>query len=322
MENTPAIDIVLQVKNELGVITDMANAELLKSLSKARNSNHPDKFNDETAKRTAEEKFKKLSSLLQLFQSYLEQKRAETPSSEIVQYNNSFQEIIQVNEAIILQDKINELENRIKIFDWQIKLKDSQIENLTNRNEELLEQKLTYSKDDLSEIYKPKKRSIFINVSLLVVSVLGSITKIKQYIVQTISLSESTLNWIFGMIIIFVLISMLYRWISNYRLTILSDKFSEVTFLKDRISITGTVKPYNTINYIFESDIESFIENEIKQSVIDKFLFALKMPVIKKELKHYIVSLLYEKKTITTGVAVGFDRRFEVASNTSSGYSF
>lgn len=149
--------ILNQVKKELNIFEEIGNDQLLERLIIARREKHPDKYTDDDAKKIAEEDFKKLGELIQSFQLYLEQVRANTPSSEITLYNEKQQKINKVNEVASLYENIYKLKENIQSLKSDIEQKNIQIKDLQEVNAELSIKRLEESSLELNEIYKPQK---------------------------------------------------------------------------------------------------------------------------------------------------------------------
>ena len=146
---------------------------------------------------------------------------------------------------------------------------------------------------------------------------LGNIRVIKEQVIEILSLSEYTLNWIFSILLICALLSLGYSYFCDYRLKILFSKFSSLLFLSQNLNLNEEITRYSYKKeyFIWETDLENFINKEIQQSKIDKLLFAPKQAIIQKEIKHYIITDLCSKKIIKFGVATNLNRKFIVPSD-------
>ena len=113
--------IIQEVKDELGISDDIPITKLYNLLHKYRTSQHPDKFTDENLKEVAEEKFKKINSLLNKLSAHIEVEKQQKLDNELVIFQNDY-EIIDLKQSIVhLEKEIEKLKKEIKSNEYLIK---------------------------------------------------------------------------------------------------------------------------------------------------------------------------------------------------------
>lgn len=164
--------IIQTVKDELQESGDITSTELYDLLYKYRNSQHPDKFFDEERKKDAEEKFKKLDSLLVKLAKYIEQEKQQKKPSEMILYEKEY-EIVKNKQEIINYEAI------IKNLQFTKEMGEREIIELKKQILQLQGDKVDEKTDDLIKHYKPSKNSLLSQgITFVLTLIIGAVTKI------------------------------------------------------------------------------------------------------------------------------------------------
>lgn len=294
MTNEISEEIIEEVKKALNITTEIDNIALLKKLSAEYTSSHPDNFLDKENKEIAEERFKLLGSLRNKLRSYLENQRAK---GQLIAYDNSHDiaEIETINiltekdlEILSLKDNISYLELTLEITKRELKDKEKVIDDF-------LHQSTKTSKEEITDIYKPKKRGRILGLGSAIATLSLFIPQV-QNIVETMGVGGVIGSSIIVCVTIIWLLQIVRNDFCNNCIQSLIDKILygddlvetfNVTFPKERFS-----KPF-----FKEKDVVNSIDRYMN---FHKYhlLFWGKYNSIRRQIVEYILLELSRKKII------------------------
>ena len=207
-------DIIVKVKEVLGVSSVINNEDLYLQLKNYRNKFHPDSQLESEAKKEAEKKFKEYSSLMTDLENYI-------LKDKTINKNNSTDLILKEDENIELLSK-DFLLRRLKDDNERLKiLCNSNEDSIKYKNEEIEKLKNEIKKKNETEIvsnYKEIRKYILPNKAISTIPIFGMISilatqipLIKNYLINILDVSESVVLYIISAITIICLINWLYN---------------------------------------------------------------------------------------------------------------
>lgn len=113
--------ITTRVADFVGASKDLEPTQLYDLLFQYRSTVHPDKFQGDSEKEQAEERFKKANSLLQELSSYLQQHSLSSSPRDMILLNKDY-ELVRARELSILQDdQLRDLKSDLDRAKWEIR---------------------------------------------------------------------------------------------------------------------------------------------------------------------------------------------------------
>lgn len=308
--------IIQEVKDELGITDDIPSTRLYDLLHKYRTSQHPDKFTDESLKEVAEEKFKKINSLLGKLSTHIELEKQQKPANELAIFQNDY-EIIDLKQSTVhLEKEIERLNNEIKSNEYLIK-------RIRKENKRLKKDYVDKKTEELIKEYKPTKKSLLslgiIFILTLITGVLTKVEEIANFIFKYSPFEESTLNFVIFSILIFVPVfygKMLFeqKQIKKASKLIKTPKLTK-EFL-DYLTEKELEKDFNEYN-VYDFLHSKFISKNIIVRFLKSKIFHLYDDNTIDDLKDLFVYNLLNKKLIVFSQADKLDRNFRIVTKYS-----
>jgi hypothetical protein len=308
---TLTASIIQTVKDELEESRDLASTELYELLYKYRNSQHPDKFIDPERKKDAEEKFKKLDSLLLKLVNYIEQEKQQKKPSDIILYEKDYEIIKNKQDILKYEETIRQLQLNKEINEREIIGLKKQILKLQG-------DKVVEKTEDLINQYKPSKKSLLSQgITFILTLIIGAITKIDEVAIvlsKYFPFDLIYLNYIIFVILIFIPI----RFLKMY--------FEEGEIEKTAKRIRTPLFNSRFLNFISEKgikdtfaeiDVYEFLEEELapKNIFVKLFrrnIFDLYNEATINSLKDIFIYNLLNKQLISISIAEQLDRKFKI----------
>jgi hypothetical protein len=311
------ISIVERVKKELGITENHDNFTLHRLLCLARNNSHPDQYPDEL-REEADNKCKALNELLTEFNIYINQLKLNKGLSEIVPYQELYNEI-KINNANI------ELQNENEKLRKQVNDNLTTVELLKKALEETQLKNLQDSQSELINLYRPQKINFLLPgitaVLLVSINIIVTLNTIKNKVTPILPFSPQYLNIILFIILLISIIDIL---IKRY-------KFSKTQKVSHEIVSSHAIKTfhdryvrenteYYRSKYIFtESDVSAFIRSEyfsrkFRKSLAYYFesIFRVRNQKSLNNLSDVFINNLIVKKLIDIGGTKQLDREFYI----------
>jgi hypothetical protein len=112
---TQSIDLTIlqKVKTVLQITDDLSSIELLHLMKDYRKRIHPDKFTEETAKKTAEDKFKEIGQLIEELDRFIQVDQVNRSAKEVALYEPLYDNLSLQRELDDAKNKVEELESTI-----------------------------------------------------------------------------------------------------------------------------------------------------------------------------------------------------------------
>ena len=303
--------IIQKVKDELSIVGDYSSTDLYDQLFEYRSNLHPDKFLDETQKAEAEEKFKKINSLLQELERFIKEEKIQKKPSEIIPFKESY-EIVTIKQTNIqLEEKIASLQNTLSVRDYELR-------ELKRELKLLRVDKIDQKTQELIKHYKPTKKSLF-SLGLtffltLLFGVLSKVDEIATLITKYSPLNENLLKQIFFVILIAIPLI--------YAKLIFEEKDIETIAKKIRtpLFINGFVKFLETNNLekdFTELTVYNYLtERLISKSILKRFFYSKVLTIYTEatndNLKDIFIYNLLTKKLIYISSPKMLDRTFKI----------
>lgn len=309
------LSIVERVKKELDINNDIDPFNLYDLLYATRNNCHPDKFQDDKLKSEAEERFKKLSQLLNDLSFHLEQERLTKKASEIVVFKDKY-ELLQSKQNITsLEKTLTELTKQNQSLKDEIK----ELQILLDEQEK---KDLRDSQNDLIDIYKPKKSNLIaVSVTtllLLTTNLITNLTSIKEKIVNIMPFGTQYINYILFTTLALLMVDMLLRRKKMLKVKLIADELTSPKVIRDfHDSYKQEEDHYFKTSYFTESDVTDFIEhNYCRRKYLKSLAYYVEGIFIIRDhksinhLKDIFISNLIAKKLISIGKSKDLDRKF------------
>lgn len=321
MPNEMKEDIISQVKKELGIDESQSDLNVLfDKLSDATIQSHPDKFTDKKAKEIAEERFKRLNPLREQMKAYMEQRRA----SGLLSVFKGDKELAALDANVKISDQALEiLKLKGEIDDLKLKVQYTE-GKLADANKKVDEQKTLSAesaKENLRDIYKPKKVGNTIGISALIVSLTAFVPSLQALIgsLGLFGIVGKSILWL--IVLLWVL-----KWIRNYvcKLYIQSviDKVLMCGNLMEELSVVMPKERYSN-PYFTERSIIKMID-QLMQGKFMKVLFWGSRNTTRRMIVEYIILELECKHIIVDSRNNDMQRYFfiEHSSRDTSGLPF
>lgn len=296
---TKESDILQRVRNELDIRENGAVNEndLYRLLEKTRNSFHPDKTTNENSKEVYKEKFTELTSLLREFGEYISLKPIKT-SADLAYYDkDQIQNIELKHEILILNEKVEELEKKLKS-------KELKISNLKGDVKVLRDKKIEEETKKLLDLYKPKRINIyaiglvaflglFLNILVQIESVSTLFSKYTPFL-NELSITYITL----GLLGFFTLV-ICRKYFQEKVVNKLIEKANLSTFQGQLFSGKDSLSPYR----FNENELTNALLNNIKPSnrysrIYQSKILGIDYDTVVENIKNIIIYNLLNKNLI------------------------
>lgn len=306
-----ATSIIQKVKDELQESGDLSATELYDLLHKYRSSVHPDRFMDEERKKDAEEKFKKLNSLLVELSNFIEQEKQQKKPSELIPYQKDY-EIVKTKQQIIqYEELINRLEQDNKAYESEVKL-------LKKEMLKLLGDKVTEKTAELIKHYKPSKKNLVSQgVTFLITLMIGVLTKIEEVaniLTKYFPFNPSYLNYLVFGVLVYIPIRFIKKYTEEAQIERTAKRIRTPLLLKQFIIYLSVRDKKDTFT---EMNVYDFLSSELapRNSIarfIRKNIYNLYNETTIDSLKDIFIYNLLNKQLITISNADQLDRRFNI----------
>lgn len=308
MTNTLDQNINQQIKGVLGISDDLPFNVLYDKLYDYRNSQHPDKFQNEEAKTIAEENFKKAGELLNKLKGILEKELTERKPSEVVAIRESIELINVKSDNVNYQEQIQNLKSEITSNEYRIKSLKKTIKSLRT-------QKAEKKSEELISLYKPsKQRLITLGAAFVFTMIMSFLTKVEEialFISKYSPFNEKYIHLSIFLILLFIPFRVAWVYIKQRAISELSRKILTAPFIRD-------FKEYIENSDSFtETQVHDYLNSKLvsKSSVIRFFtikLFKLHTEVNIDSLKDIFIYTLLSKQLIEISRANRLERNFTV----------
>jgi len=298
-------------KELLGITEDIEINELYDKLYDYRNSQHPDKYQDEETKKKAESNFKETGNLLESLKRELELQLVNKSPSEIVPYQDIYDEIQLKQKTVDFQDEIRDLKQKLS----------SKVDQITDLKKELKSlrlEKLDEKKDELRQQYTPTKKSIFSNgiifILTLITSIFTKVEEIADFISKYSPIPENIFNYILFGILLFIPVRYFYTYLKQQ----LINQIAQLIVAPPMIQLfLEKLKDKKKNENFSEINVYNFMQR-IKYPryaflrIIYSNIFNLKSHIVLNSLKDIFIYNLLSKQLIEISRADNLDRNFRI----------
>jgi hypothetical protein len=306
---TPSI--IQKVKDELNIQDDLPPTELYNQLHKYRNLQHPDRFTDSDRKKEAEEKFKKLNTLLQELSNFVEQETLRKKPSDLILLEKDFDLVKVKQEGINLEEEISGLRN-------DLQYKDYEIEDLKKQLVSLRSEKLDEKMKDLAKLYKPASKSLLsFGVTFLFTLVVGILTRVEQ-VGQIISryspFDQRIINYAIFAILVYIPLRYLKMIVEENKIQRVARKLKTPLFIRKFIEF---IEDKDIKDNFTEMNVYEFLSDQlVPKNNISKFILCniicLYSDASIDGLKDIFIFNLLNKELIEISDAERLDRKFRI----------
>ncbi|KAF2082030.1 hypothetical protein [Flavobacterium sharifuzzamanii] len=312
MMETLTASIIQTVKDELQESGDLTSTELYDLLYKYRNSQHPDKFFDEERKRGAEEKFKKLNSLLVKLAKYIEEEKQQKRPSDMILYEKEYEIIRNKQEIIKYQATIENLQ-------FTKEMNEREIIELKKQILKLQGDKVDEKTDDLIKHYKPSKNSLLSQgITFILTLIIGAITKIDDVAIilsKYFPFDLVYLNYFIFGVLLFIPIRFLKMYFEEGQIENTAKRIKTPLFINKFLNYI-TDKGFK--DTFAEMDVYEFLSMELAPrniftKLFRKNIFDLYDEATIDSLKDIYIYNLLNKQLISISNADQLDRKFKIA---------
>lgn len=286
-------EIIAQVKQALNISTEIDVIALYKKLSNEYISCHPDKYSDK-AKEIAEERFKKLGDLRDKLEIYIEQQRAK---GQIIVYDKArdVEEIETINNITEKDLKILKLQEKISYLEIVIEGNKRELNDKEKAIDDFLKQSTKTLKEDLTDIYKPKKRGNILGLSSAIASLSLFIPQV-QNIVANIGVGGFIGSFIVIAITITWIVKIIRSNICNSCIQSIIDNILYGEDLMEAFDVKFSNERYSK-PYFREKDVVDFVDRCMTNKKY-RILFFGKYNSTRRHIVEYILLELSRKKII------------------------
>lgn len=254
-------DIIESVKDELNTQNDNV-LELYKALKQRMISVHPDKYNDQKAKKDAENKFKELHNLYDCLGRYIQQQLAENVPI-LKSEDGEITEFFNIQKDNVKEDEIERLKNTNEILKLRISSLEAEKEELDKQIEELKNKKIQSIHDEIKEIYTPRKTWKAIGIISVITSLLSLFPVIKR-LAEEMGVDSILILFIIQSIAVITLLNWLRIAIINKVIESIEYKVLNAANINDVFNIRKLRAKYNSYYYFDEKDVVTYIRSKIK----------------------------------------------------------
>lgn len=305
------INSIEKAKNLLGIHEDLPLDVLYDQLYDYRNSQHPDKFSDETAQNKAEENFKEAGEILESIKKKIELQLVERKPSEVIQLQSKI-------DSIQIKQHNVEYQNEIKNLKTSVFLKNHEIKDLKRELNVLRNTKLEEKKDELINLYKPSKKGLFSSGIIFILTLLGTIiTKIEDIalIINKYSpIPESVFNIILFSILAFIPLRLIFLFFrkkvfEHIAQLIISPPF--INLFLDQLVSSGKKEEFTELDVFNFLSRLRFPKKSFLRWLYNN-IFNLKSTKTLNEIKDIFIYNLLSKQLIEISSADNLDRKFKI----------
>ncbi len=303
--------IVQKVKDELQVSDDLIPTELYDLLHKYRSSQHPDKFMDEERKKEAEEKFKRLNSLLLELANFIEQEKQQKKPSEIIPYQKDY-EIVKTKQQII------NYEATISDLQFINRMNEGEIKTLKRQILKLQGDKADEKTTDLIKHYKPSKRSLLSQgVTFLLTLTIGVLTKVEEVaniLTKYFPFDPAYLNSIIFAVLVFIPVRFAKMYVEEGQIENTAKRIRTPLFINKFLNYLKNKGAKDTFT---EMNVYDFLSSELApKTFLTRFLqvniFVFYNETTIDSLKDIFIYNLLNKQLISISSAEQLDRKFKI----------
>jgi hypothetical protein len=291
-------------------------AELLSLLRKARKQKHPDKFQDATAKKTAEEEFKLMSELIAGLDQSVQVQHAKLKPQEIIVFQRSHQ-LVEAEKAV------DDLEQEIADLKRSNEHKADVIDRLEKKLAEKAKTELAAEDEALRKQYRPKKGELFTAGVLIALSLLvplfSKIEEVSTWIGRYSPFPASYISNAVFMAFLAALAMALKKIFEAHYIGQRADQVCSPYFAQRFLAYVASQRSNEKTAYFTESEANFFISIEPTKltRALGKYGFKGTSEQANSRLTTLFINTLLEKKLISISHAENLDRRFSICSRGS-----
>ena len=301
-------NIIQQIKSLLSLSEDLPHSELYNQLYTYRNSQHPDKFQNEEAQKTAEDNFKKAGELLNKLKGVLEKELTERKPSEVVAIRESIELINVKNDNVNYQEQIQDLKTNLELREYMIKKLKRELKFLRNRKVENKSKELIYQ-------YKPtKQKQITLGAIFIFTMIMSFLTKVEEialFISKYSPFDEKYINLVIFVLLLFVPIRFIWVYLKQSAIVEISRKIITAPIIK------GFKESIQNGDTFTETQVHEYIEEVVvpKSSLFRFFtirILKIHTTVTVDSLKDIFIYNLLSKQLIEISRANRLERNFSI----------
>lgn len=313
-----APDIIKRVEAELGAKEHLPTAELYLQLEKYYISQHPDSYQEPTAKERAEEKFKQLGNLKEELEKYMELEKQQMKPWEMALYEKNYKIIDLTQEISKYTNKIKELEETVRDLQNTVNWKDNRIKEM--RSDMVRFQSEEYKKysTELMEFYKPKKHPILTSAVTAVIWVIVMWVTQTNKAAEILSKYSFFPSYVLNSIIFIVMIFIIWACLKQHWRNHIIEKFHAK--VESPAFIDGFARyllhSQEEVTEFSEYQATSFIAYQMNKGswarrVFNKIMWCTDDSAINL-LKNVFIYNLHRKKLIKFSKAIGLQVSFKI----------
>jgi hypothetical protein len=316
------VNIIQRVKGFLKITEDISSVELRNLLEVHRNYFHPDKFEDDEAKKEAETKFKEAANLLSELKRHIEHEMLQMGAKEIAVFKPLYDHAATQNELEKATERISVLEHEVEKAK---KEKQVLMESLSDKRKEEIREEI----QRLKALYKPSRAKMFSMAAIVAVSgAIALMTKVESIhgILEKYSpISKSGLDAGVFIVFIGILLLLAKQIIESHLVNLKIGEVCSVGFSKSFMEYLDERKEWQEGKgkYFSENDVFEFIRG--RRGLLDKLLAFAGIKLYRTEtidkLKDFFIAHLLGKELIEVSQADRLDRKFKILEAGAYRYS-
>lgn len=301
-----------KAKEILEILTnDVPTDELYDKLYDYRLSQHPDKYQDDSAKKVAEENFKEAGNLLEALKKNIELQLVKSKPSEIVPFQKIYDNIQLKQKTVDLQNEIQNLKTKYDSLKYEN-------QDLKKELKSLRIEKLSEKQDELKQQYAPSKKGILSNGIIFVLAfttaIFTKIEAIANFLSKYSPLPDNVFNYILFGVLIFIPVRFLYMHLKQSCINAIAQLIITPPMIQ---LFLNHLKSENKVDNFAEINVYNFImriqypKNKILRGFLNT-LFGIQSHNVLRRLKDIFIYNLLSKQLIEISRADNLDRNFRI----------
>jgi len=301
-----------KAKEMLDISTnDIPTDELYDKLYDYRLSQHPDKYQDNDAKKIAEENFKEAGNILEVLKKNIELQLVNSKPSEIVPFQKIYDNIQLKQNTVELQNELQNLKTKLDSLGYENK-------DLKKELKSLRDEKLSEKQDELKQQYAPSRKGLFSNgiifVLTFITAIFTKIESIANFLSKYSPLPENVFNYLLFGVLVFIPIRFLYMYLKQNCINAIAQLIITPPMIQ---LFLNHLKSENKIDNFAEINVYNFImriqypKNKTLRFFLNT-LFGLQSHDVLNKLKDLFIYNLISKQLIEISRADNLDRNFRI----------
>ncbi|MBR0333551.1 MAG: hypothetical protein IIX13_01280 [Bacteroidales bacterium] len=298
--------VIEKIKEALGTECEDVY-QLYQMLVKKMPTLHPDRFQDEAAKKTAEEQFKQLSQLRKEFDIYIENLRLQTQLAVIDEHQEACIDLLRQNSK--KEDEIRKLQTDLHLMEYENLNLKKKLKEVNEKYEQRISSELQQSKENLSSIYKPSRFSNVVGIVSMVATFSVLLPQVRT-LISTLGLGGCVGSALLLVFAVLWLFSHFRNYCAKQFMESMLAKIFSSGNINNLLNIKPGRNPYESA-YFSENDVYSCVHGMMSKRWVC-FLFWGSFDKLKKDIVETLILELEARNLIVGTRNRGLQKEFLV----------